>query len=192
MLEKTKGSVAEKTNSPGTVPRTTTKGLSPPLLFSSSSLSSSMHSPFSLSLCILYSISCPPGSLLSLCTAVRWRGLSPNATSGQTTTTFLQLAWAIDTAHQAMTPSSPARSTGPFTFQRSALAKDYYYVEGDSDGDEEGTAPSAVRPGEPDAAATRVAPSSRRPRRARPANIPMRRCYLLECKPILGSNWNGV
>jgi len=82
-------------------------------------------------------------------------------------------------------PSSLARSAGLPTFQRPALAKEYYYVEGDSDGEEEAAAP-AVRPWEPDAA-TRTAPSTRRLRRARPATIPMRRCH-----SSIESKWDTV
>lgn len=64
----------------------------------------------------------------------------------------------------------------PCTFQKSGLAKDYYYVKGDSDSDDEVMA-SVVLSGNGDGA-TQVTSSTRRLRGTRPATTPMRRSSL--------------
>lgn len=74
----------------------------------------------------------------------------------------------------AVAPGPSTRSMGePFTFQRSALAKDYYYVEGDPDSDDELTASDFLAGKADGATATRAVPLIRRFRGA--ITTPMRR-----------------
>lgn len=77
-------------------------------------------------------------------------------------------------ASVAPTRASTIRTMGPFTFPRSTLAKDHYYVEGDSDSDDEMTASSFLAEKADDVAAQAVS-LARRLRGMKPATTPMRR-----------------
>lgn len=77
-------------------------------------------------------------------------------------------------ASVAPTRASTIRTMGPFTFPRSTLAKDHYYVEGDSDSDDEVTASGFLAEKADDVAAQAVS-LARRLRGMKPATTPMRR-----------------